>query len=76
MADHVKKVEISQENYEQMLRQVKGYTSGNVQTAATIQDQPPPQGKSVPAWVREAEALAAQSQPMLEEDSMGTEAEV
>ena len=76
MADHVKKVEISRENYEQMLRQVKGYTSGNVQTAATIQDQPLPQGKSVPAWVREAEALAAQSQPMLEEDNTGTDAEV
>lgn len=56
MADHMKKVEISRESYEQMLRQVKGYTSGNVQTAATIQDQPPLEGRRVPAWVQEAEA--------------------
>ena len=56
MEDRVKKIEISRENYEQMLRQVKGYTSGNVQTAVTIQDQPPPEGRRVPAWVQEAEA--------------------
>lgn len=56
MADHVKKVEISREDYEQMIRQVKSYASGNVQTAATEQDQPPPEGRRVPAWVQEAEA--------------------
>lgn len=56
MADHVKKVEISREDYEQMIRQVKSYASGNVQTAATEQDQPPPEGRSVPTWVQEAEA--------------------
>lgn len=56
MADHVKKVEISREDYEQMIRQVKEYASGNVQIAATDQDQPPPQGRRVPAWVLEAEA--------------------
>lgn len=56
MAEHVKKVEISREDYEQMIRQVKSYASGNVQTAATEQDQPPPEGRRVPAWVQEAEA--------------------
>ena len=56
MADHVKKVEISREDYEQVLKQVKTYASGNVQSTATDQDQPPPQGKRVPEWVREAEA--------------------
>ena len=56
MADHVKKVEISREDYEQVLNQVKGYTSGKEQNAATDQDQPPPQKRRVPAWVREAEA--------------------
>ena len=56
MADHVKKVEISREDYEQVLNQVKGYTSGKEQNTATDQDQPPPQERRVPAWVREAEA--------------------
>ena len=56
MADHVKKVEISREQYEQMVRQVKAYAGGNLQTAATIQDQPPSEGRRVPAWVQEAEA--------------------
>lgn len=76
LSDYVKSVEIGREQYEQVIRQVKAYASGKMQTAATIQDQPPPQGKRVPAWIGEAEALAAQSQPMLEEDSMGREAEV
>lgn len=58
MADHVRKVEISREQYEQMVRQVKAYAGGNVQTAAMIQDQPPPEGRRVPAWVQEAEASA------------------
>lgn len=56
MADHVKKVEISREDYEQVLKQVKTYASGKVQGTATDQDQPPMQGRRVPAWVREAEA--------------------
>ena len=56
MADHVKKVEISREDYEQIVNQVKAYASGKVQSTATDQDQPPPQGRRVPAWVREAEA--------------------
>lgn len=41
MADHVKKVEIRREDYEQFLKQVKTYASGNVQSTATDQDQPP-----------------------------------
>ena len=38
MADHVKKVEISREDYEQVLNQVKGYTSGKEQNTATDQE--------------------------------------
>ena len=56
MADHVKAVEISRNEYEQMISQVKGYVSGKVETAVVDQDQPPPQGMNFPAWVREAEA--------------------
>ena len=76
MADHVKKVEISRENYEQVVRQAKGYTSGKVEGTTTNQDQPPPQERRVPAWVREAEGQASESPLMLEEESKGTEAKI
>lgn len=56
LSDYVKSVEIGREQYEQVIRQVKAYASGKMQTAATIQDQPPPEGRRVPAWVQEAEA--------------------
>lgn len=56
LSNYVKAVEISRKDYERMIRQVKEYASGNVQIAATVQDQPPPERESVPAWVREAEA--------------------
>lgn len=58
LSDYVKSVEIGREQYEQVIRQVKAYGSGKMQAATTKQDQPPPQGRNVPAWVREAEASA------------------
>lgn len=66
MSDYVKKVEISRENYKQVVSQVKGYTSGKVEGTTTNQDQPPPQERRVPAWVREAEGQAVEAPLMLE----------
>lgn len=56
--DYVQVVEISRESYEQVISQVKAYASGKVGSTATEQDQPPPQGTRLPAWVREAEGEA------------------
>ena len=66
MSDYVKKVEISRENYKQVVSQVKGYTSGKVKGTTPNQDQPPPQERRVPAWVREAEGQAVEAPLMLE----------
>lgn len=56
LSDYVKSVKISREDYERMIRQVKEYASGNAHIAATVQDQPLPRERRVPAWVQEAEA--------------------
>lgn len=71
--DYVKAVEISREEYQQVVRQVKGYANGEVQSTAMDWDQPPPQGVKLPAWIREAEKLASQAMPTLEQTTEGAE---
>lgn len=52
---YVKKVEISQSDYENILKQVRGYTTGQALIEPTDKDQAPRKAPETPAWVEEAE---------------------
>lgn len=54
MSGYVKTVEVSREDHDKIIGQLKAYTSGRLQLGAAKEDQPP-QGLSFPAWVRDAE---------------------
>lgn len=51
LADYVKEVKISPQDYEEILRQVRGYVTDQSPPGATDKDQPP----DVPGWVAQAE---------------------
>ena len=51
---YAKRVEISEQDYRRILRQVNGYKSGVVQTGEIETDQPPKKEVERPEWLQEA----------------------
>lgn len=52
---YVKEVQISQQDYERILAQVRGYTTGQAPIEPTDKDQAPRKAPKTPAWVSDAE---------------------
>ena len=59
LESYVKEVQISKQDYEGVLNQIRGYLTGQALSEATNEDQP----RNVPAWVQEAEQAEQEELP-------------